>query len=213
MKLSAIKRCCVEEKEFYIYESDCGEQWIGTHTAAWPVEGDLKLTEGSIAAIFDLKPKKAAQMDVLALPLNRGSCLYAAPATEWDAQELGIVEYLGERCLLLTYRGRMLAVDMAKVKAARCAEDYQCMKIGINTDGEPLVFVKDGMLTTAVILPESEEVVDAIRAMIGAHGAELRFAGRQRGRRWRRSVTRRRQGKRKAPRCGTLRHHFLPALP
>ena len=71
MKLGAIKRCCVEEKEFYIYESDCGEQWIGTHTAAWPVEGDLKLTEGSIAAIFDLKPKKAAQMDVLALPLNR----------------------------------------------------------------------------------------------------------------------------------------------
>ena len=60
MKLGAIKRCCVEEKEFYIYESDCGEQWIGTHTAAWPVEGDLKLTEGSIAAIFDLKPKKAA---------------------------------------------------------------------------------------------------------------------------------------------------------
>ena len=32
MKLGAIKRCCVEEKEFYIYESDCGEQWIGTHT-------------------------------------------------------------------------------------------------------------------------------------------------------------------------------------
>ena len=60
MKLGAIKRCCVEEKEFYIYESDCGEQWIGTHTAAWPVEGDLKLTEGSIAAIFDLKPKNAA---------------------------------------------------------------------------------------------------------------------------------------------------------
>ena len=56
---------------------------------------------------------------------------------------------------------------MAKVKAARCAEGYQCMKIGINTDGEPLVLVKDGMLTTAVILPESEEVVDAIRAMIG----------------------------------------------
>lgn len=167
MKLSAIKRCCVEEKEFYIYESDCDEQWIGTHTAAWPVEGDLKLTEGSIAAIFDLKPKKAAQMDILALPFNRGSCLYAAPETEWDAQELGIVEYLGERCLLLTCRGRMLAVDMAKVKAARCAEDYQCMKIGINTDGEPLVLVKDGMLTTAVILPESEEVVDAIRAMIG----------------------------------------------
>ena len=148
MKLSAIKRCCVEENEFYIYRDINGEQWIGTHTAAWPVEGDLELTEGSIAAIFDLAPKKAAQMDILALPLGSGSRLYAAPATEWDAQELGIV-------------------DMAKVKAARCAEDYQCMKIGINTDGEPLVLVKDGMLTTAVILPESEEVVDAIRAMIG----------------------------------------------
>ena len=121
MKLSAIKRCCVEEKEFYIYESDCGEQWIGTHTAAWPVEGDLKLTEGSIAAIFDLAPKKAAQMDILALPLGSGSRLYVAPAVEWDAQELGIVEYLGERCLLLTCRGRMLAVDMAKVKAALAA--------------------------------------------------------------------------------------------
>ena len=167
MKLGAIKRCCIEEKEFYIYESDSGEQWIGTHTAAWPVEGDLKLTEGSIAAIFDLAPKKAAQMDILALPLGSGSRLYVAPAVEWDAQELGIVEYLGERCLLLTCRGQMLAVDMAKVKAARCAEDYQCMKIGINTDGEPLVLVKDGMLTTAVILPESKEVVDAIRAMIG----------------------------------------------
>lgn len=58
MKLGAIKRCCIEEKEFYIYESDGGEQWIGTHTAAWPVEGDLKLTEGSIAAIFDLAPKR-----------------------------------------------------------------------------------------------------------------------------------------------------------
>lgn len=167
MKLGAIKRCCVKEKEFYIYRDINGEQWIGTHTAAWPVEGDLELTEGSIAAIFDLKTKKAAKMDILALRLEEDSRLYADPATEWDAQELGIVEYLGERCLLLTCRGRMLAVDMAKVKAARCAEDYQCMKIGINTDGEPLVLVKDGMLTTAVILPESKEVVDAIRAMIG----------------------------------------------
>ena len=28
MKLGAIKRCCVEEKEFYIYESDCGEKHL-----------------------------------------------------------------------------------------------------------------------------------------------------------------------------------------
>ena len=167
MKLGAIKRCCIEEKEFYIYESDGGEQWIGTHTAAWPVEGDLKLTEGSIAAIFDLKPQKAAQMDIIALPLGQGSRLYATPAAEWDAQELGIVEYLGERCLLLTCCGRMLAVDMAKVKAARCAEDYQGMKVSVNADGELLVLVKDGMLTTAVILPESEKAVDTIRTMIG----------------------------------------------
>ena len=61
----------------------------------------------------------------------------------------------------------MLAVDMAKVKAARSAEDYPGMKVSINTDGEPLVLVKDGMLTTAVILPESEDTVNAIRAMIG----------------------------------------------
>ena len=70
MKLGAIKRCCVEENEFYIYRDINGEQWIGTHTAAWPVEGDLELTEGSIAAIFDLAPKKAAQMDILALRLT-----------------------------------------------------------------------------------------------------------------------------------------------
>ena len=75
MKLGAIKRCCVEENEFYIYRDINGEQWIGTHTAAWPVEGDLELTEGSIAAIFDLAPKKAAQMDILALPLGSGSGL------------------------------------------------------------------------------------------------------------------------------------------
>lgn len=167
MKLGAIKRCCIDAKEFYIYQDDGGEQWIGTHTAAWPVEGDLKLTEGSIAAIFDLAPKKAARMDIVTLPFDQGSRLYAAPMTEWDAQELGIVEYLGERCLLLTCRGRMLAVDMAKVKAARSAEDYQGMKVSINTDGEPLVLVKDGMLTTAVILPESEDTVNAIRTMIG----------------------------------------------
>lgn len=167
MKLGAIKRCCIDAKEFYIYQDDGGEQWIGTHTAAWLVEGDLKLTEGSIAAIFDLAPKKAARMDIVTLLFDRGSRLYAAPMTEWDAQELGIVEYLGERCLLLTCRGRMLAVDMAKVKAARSAEDYQGMKVSINTDGEPLVLVKDGMLTTAVILPESEDTVNAIRAMIG----------------------------------------------
>ena len=89
MKLGAIKRCCVEEKEFYIYESDCGEQWIGTHTAAWPVEGDLKLTEGSIAAIFDLKPKKAAQMDVLALPLNRGIFGRALPTADMPQANAG----------------------------------------------------------------------------------------------------------------------------
>ncbi len=166
MKLGAIKRCCIEEKEFYIYRDIGGEQWIGTHTAAWPVEGDLELTQGSIAAIFDLKTKKAAQMDILTLPLDQDSRLYADPATEWDAQELGIVEYLGERCLLLTCRGRMLVVDMAKVKAARSAEEYQGMKVGLNTDGEPLVLVKDGILTTAVILPESAAAVGAIRAMI-----------------------------------------------
>ena len=166
MKLGAIKRCCIEEKEFYIYRDIGGEQWIGTHTAAWPVEGDLELTQGSIAAIFDLTAKKAAQMDILALQLEQDSRLYADPATEWDAQELGIVEYLGERCLLLTCCGRLLVVDMAKIKAARCAEEYQGMKVSVNADGEPLVLVKDGMLTTAVILPESKKAVDTIRAMI-----------------------------------------------
>ena len=105
-------------------------------------------------------------MDILALRLEEDSRLYADLATEWEAQELGIVEYLGERCLLLTCRGRMLAVDMAKVKAARCAEEYQGMKVSVNADGEPLVLVKDGMLTTAVILPESAGAVGAIRAMI-----------------------------------------------
>lgn len=58
-------------------------------------------------------------------------------------------------------------MDMAKVKAARCAEDYQGMKVSVNADGELLVLVKDGMLTTAVILPESEKAVDTIRTMIG----------------------------------------------
>ena len=166
MKLGAIKRCCIEEKEFYIYRNDEGEQWIGTHTAAWPVEGDLQITEGSIAAIFDLTAKKAAQMDILALPLGQGSRLYADPATEWDTYELGIVECLGERYLLLACRGQMLVVDMAKVKAARSAEEYQGMKVSVNADGEPLVLVKDGMLTTAVIMTEGESTVNAIRAMI-----------------------------------------------
>ena len=27
MKLGAIKRCCIDAKEFYIYQDDGGEQW------------------------------------------------------------------------------------------------------------------------------------------------------------------------------------------
>lgn len=166
MKLSAIKRCCIAEKEFYIYQGDSGGQWIGTHTAAWPVESDLQLTEGSIASIFDLEPRKAERMDILALPFAYGARLYTNPTMEWDAYELGIVECFGERYLLLACRGQMLVVDMEKVKAARSAEDYQEIKVGVNADGEPLVLVKDGMLTTAVIMPEGEKTVNAIRTMV-----------------------------------------------
>ena len=75
MKLGAIKRCCVEENEFYIYRDINGEQWIGTHTAAWPVEGDLELTEGSLApvACLDTTPVGCERSEFcVTLPLWKG---------------------------------------------------------------------------------------------------------------------------------------------
>lgn len=74
MKLSLIKKRCLERGEFRILDTDRGGQWIGNGCAFWPVEG-VRMDADAVPALFDLSAKKLESVVIDE---------YDAPDWRWD---------------------------------------------------------------------------------------------------------------------------------
>jgi hypothetical protein len=63
MKLTAIKKLCVDKRTFVIINTPEGRQWLTDGSNVYPVEG-VRIHSDSIPALFDLTKKQADSMQI-----------------------------------------------------------------------------------------------------------------------------------------------------
>lgn len=169
MKISAIKRVCMREQEFVIYEKAAGGQWIGTSSAAYPADG-VTLTEGNIASIFDLTQKQCGKISVVSQRME-GSRVCPAERFVVDTLDRMLyglsVHYEGGVLIPLGYRGQLYFLDELYVRAAECnGKEYRKYFMAENASGAPLVLISDGMLVAGVAEPEPPETARRVQAWL-----------------------------------------------
>lgn len=174
MKLSAIKRVCLDAKQFCIYDDEGGRQWIGTKSAAYPVGGEL-FSEANIDEIFDLTPKQAEKVEVR--------------REEWETSELCMrmdvaglerarmltglpVYYLGMMMQPLEYREKLYLVLMRDIRAAAINGcEYMSYYMGEDARGKPLVIISDGMINAGVVRPVPKEISKGVLSWMREYAA------------------------------------------
>ena len=155
MKLSAIKRCCLEKERFDIRNAENGEQWIGDGCSFWPVEG-VKIEEAGVAELFDLTPKKAAECWIGETDVDDWRfARVVRPEAETALKDLGAYWY-GET----TYRALkalnddfgLLFIPESALDPARGKDDFAYFA-RFHDAGSVLVAVYRGLLCSALVSP------------------------------------------------------------
>ena len=162
MKLNRIKALCKAEHCCIIYTQG-GRILIGTRNAAYPAE-ELTITPKSIKTLFDW-PDVEEDILIELVPMKDSRI---CPMCEYKNQLIELhpgweISYRGEAILPLMYEGGMFFVEQAYIAAAEKTEGYTSYHASENIDGEPLIIVGDGMITTAIIKPMAKREGSAIR--------------------------------------------------
>ena len=174
MKIAAIKRVCMDARQFYIFNDGYGRQWIGTQSAAYPSEG-VTFTEGNIAEMFDLTEKQSKKVSVTCRPIELSSlfCRDNVIGLDYARMRPGLpFRYLDEMLLPLEYRGNLYVILEKMVKAAASnGREYLDYFMGQNERGEPLVFISDGMIAAGIIRPIPESTTRTVKGWLARYGA------------------------------------------
>ena len=157
MKIAAIKKLILADRQCCILTGQQGQQWIGTERAIFRVDDGLRITENSIKGLFDLGP---AQMDKLEIIQQELEMAHIWPMMRRDQNRmrvcpLGINNYGGVE--LLAHDGKMYLCSMDAIKAAVDRDDYREYWLGYDRFHAPLIIVRDGMIFAGVIRPMRTE--------------------------------------------------------
>ena len=174
MKLSTIKRICVDAHQFKIYTDENGCQWIGSSNAAY-LSGGIHFTAQNIAEIFDLTEKQCEKVSVEEVSMEESDLqpVTFAAGANWAMMRSGLpFLYLDEMLRPLNYRGKLYIVLEEMVRAAASnGGEYTNFYMGENRFGEPLIFLSDGMIVAGVLRPIPEETAKTCRAWLLEYGA------------------------------------------
>ena len=173
MKLSAIKRVCMDAKQFCIYDEEDGTQWIGTQDAAYPVGGEL-FSEANIAEIFDLTPKQEEKVEVRRMDWETSDliCREDIVGVGMAKMAQGLqVYYVGTMMQTLAYRGRLYLVRAMDIKAAGVSDrGYLDYYMDEDDAGNPLVVISDGMIVAGVVRPLDREISKGMLGWMREYG-------------------------------------------
>ena len=174
MKLSAIKRVCMDAKKFRIYVDRGCNQWIGTPNAAYPAEG-ITFTEGNIDEIFDLTEKQSGKVDVMCQMMEESGLLPEVYTVGVDVERMrpGLAfRYLDEMLLPLAYLGKVYIVQEKLIRAAASnGREYLGYFMAQNAKGDPLVFISDGLIAAGIVRPVPEGIAKEACAWLAEYGA------------------------------------------
>ena len=166
MKFTQIKKICKEENECVIYEEG-PMQWIGTKSAAYPVE-DVRVTREAVKTLFDWPDVEAdisvGEMPLFAAGMMPDSVLRAdVVVQQWQKLEQGISVYsAGERLWSFIHAGAVMFLKEDKIKPAIRKGEYQAFTLTYNRQGQPLIVISNGLMVTGIVRPEGQRTAEAI---------------------------------------------------
>lgn len=162
MKVTRIKNLCKAEKHCLIYKQG-GRTLLGTRNVAYPAE-ELAITEKSIKTLFDW-PDVEADITIEVRKMGESRMM---PMSEYKSQQIELkpgweITCAGDTVVPLLHESGMYFVNKAYIDAAEKTEGYTSYHLSENIDGEPLIIIGDGLMTTAIIKPESRRTANGIR--------------------------------------------------
>lgn len=157
MKIQAIKKLILAEKECYILTGQQGQQWIGTARAIFRVDDGLKLRSSSIKGLFDLDTNQEKRIEIIEQDLEMADIwpMMRKSQNQMTVCPLGINNFGGVE--LLASGGRMYLCSVNTIKAAVDTADYREYMLGYDRFHAPLIIVNDGLIFAGVIRPEATE--------------------------------------------------------
>lgn len=162
MKVTRIKSLCKAEKHCIIYHQG-GRRLIGTRNAAYLAE-DLAISHKSIKTLFDWPDVEA---DII-IEVRKMQESKLKPESEYKNQLVELkpgweIRSAGDTAVPLMHENGLYFVNKAYIDAAEKTEGYTSYHLSENIDGEPLIIVGDGLMTTAIIKPVCKRMASNIR--------------------------------------------------
>ena len=174
MKVTKIKNLCKAEKNCLIYKQG-GRTLIGTRNVAYLSEG-LEITKKSIKTLFDwptvevdidIEERKMNESRMLPMEMYKAHLIELKPGWEITGGNATVVP--------LMHAMGLCFVRKEYVDAAEKTEGYTSYHLGENIDGEPLIIVGDGLVTTAIIKPETRRAAGNIRDYLSRMSSMMVF--------------------------------------
>lgn len=173
MKLEAIKRVCKHDGEYVIFNQDNAQQWIGTTNACYEVQ-HVRLNQESICALLDVDLWENDE-DVREERFEFSALYPRHDIAPVDLQAMIGIRDNGSIMRIFSDGKRVYMVNDVFIKPAiNKTSSYITFKVTENEAGDPLILIGDGMLTTAIIRPESagatDVIVNAMQNIVAIYG-------------------------------------------
>lgn len=174
MKVTRIKNLCKAERHCIIYQQG-GRTLIGTRNVAYPSE-ELKITPKALRTIFDW-PSVGEDIGIEERKMSESRLM---PMSEYKSQLIELkpgweITCAGDKVVPLMHEMGLYFVRKEYIDAAEKTEGYTSYHLSENIDGEPLVIVGDGLMTTAIIKPINRREAGNIRDYLGRMSNMMAF--------------------------------------
>ena len=174
MKVTRIKNLCKAEGHCIIYQQG-GRTLIGTRNVAYPSE-ELKITTQALRTLFDW-PSVGEDIGIEERKMSESRLL---PMSEYKSQLIELkpgweITCAGNTVVPLMHEMGLYFVRKEYIDAAEKTEGYTSYHLSENIDGEPLIIVGDGLMTTAIIKPTNKREAENIRDYLGRMSNMIAF--------------------------------------
>ena len=161
MKIQAIRKLIMEQKECRILTGQQGQQWIGTKDAIFRVDDGLRIAADSIKGLFDLDQAQTEKLRITEEGLESAD-IWPVMRRTMNTLEEHILELNNMGGLaILGHGGAVYLAEKRKIKAAVDSADYREYLLAWDKQDNPLIVIRDGMIFAGVMRPLPRTVCKA----------------------------------------------------
>ena len=165
MNLQAVKKLCLDARQFLVMNTPEGGQWIGNGGCFYAVSG-FRITEDAVPSLFDLTEKQIVGSTIKEYEIeNPRWCREACPGEE-DLDEIGIIWHDKLLYLALESRKGLLLIPAAALKPLRLKDEYRhfCARWTKQEEDYPIIAVYGDLLCDALVAPMAPASMQLVMA-------------------------------------------------